>query len=378
MAMSASEPRLVSLQGQSASADADQALREALGEIQQALIEAGGAPWHLTEVILKAPEPARFHMARREIDLAWREVFGGFRPRITLRKTSEAGLTVLAQAQIPAATEQFPVWHGLDPIALAKEYSPRGQVASMQTVFDKWRRDGAVFRESQGALGIAYGNSPDETFDLFMPPRIEHPPLWIFIHGGYWQASCKEQHAQFASGMLRAGFAVAMPDYSLCPSAPLDGIGAQLQRFLDFMQRESDALGFDRNAIHLAGHSAGGHLAALAACNRFNPVRSSLLLSGLFELEPLTYLPMARILGLDQPGAAAALSPMRMPRPAGHIGIAAGGKESAEFKWQSAELAARWNAPEPLIMSGANHFDLLDGLNGGALLDFAIALARNA
>ena len=103
-------------------------------------------------------------------------------------------------------------------------------------------------------------------------------------------------------------------------------------------------------------------------------LRSVLLLSGLFDLEPLTLLPMGALLKLT-PASVAELSPLRMPAPAGvKVALAVGAGESDEFKRQSQAMAAAWRAPDPLIVPG-HHFAMLEGLNGGALLQLATSLA---
>jgi hypothetical protein len=38
-------------------------------------------------------------------------------------------------------------------------------------------------------------------------------------------------------------------------------------------------------------------------------------------------------------------------------------------------MASAWGGPEPLIVPG-HHFSMLEGLNGGALLELALSLAR--
>ena len=132
---------------------------------------------------------------------------------------------VRARAQIPQGASAEPVWHGLSRPELAREYSPRGQVADMSALFARWTADGAVFRHGRRDLDIAYGPSAFETLDVYRPNRDGLVPLWIFIHGGYWQASDKDQHAQYAAGMLDAGFAVANVNYGLCPDVLLARIG---------------------------------------------------------------------------------------------------------------------------------------------------------
>jgi arylformamidase len=205
---------------------------------------------------------------------------------------------------------------------------------------------------------------------------MERPPVWILVHGGYWQASDKVQHAQFAKGMLDAGYAVVMANYGLAPEIPLATIVQQVSQLLSYLVGEAENLSIDASRLHLAGHSAGAHIAALiAAEGKAETLRSVLLLSGLFELEPLTLLPMGALLKLTE-AAVAELSPARMPALAGvKLGLAVGAGESDEFKRQSQLMASAWGGPEPLIVPG-HHFSMLEGLNGGALLELALSLAR--
>ena len=107
------------------------------------------------------------------------------------------------------------------------------------------------------------------------------------------------------------------------------------------------------------------------------PIRSALLLSGLFDLKPLTYLPVGTLLGLADAAAVERMSPIQQKLRAGTgIAIALGKNESDEFKWQSAELGHVWNVAPPLLIDDANHFDLLNGLIEGELLNFARDVAR--
>jgi arylformamidase len=369
--MSASDIASLEVVATSAEADPVEALRDALATVLDGLIAAGCGPHHLLGMEWDALEPTTFHLSRHEVELAYREVFAGFRPPIRLRPGSAPGLTIRARfaaAKAPPDT----IVQGYTLPQLGRQYSPRLQ-ADMKALFRQWSRDGAAFRARHGGHDLAYGPSRFETLDLYLPAGAVRPPIWVFVHGGYWQASDKVQHAQFAQGMIEAGFAVAMPNYGLAPDVPLEQSTAQIVAALAFLAREADALGIDASRLHLCGHSAGGHLAAMAlSMPVVPPVASALLLSGLYDLEPLGHLPLGRLLGLDDSARAARLSPRRQPRPAvGRLGFSVGEGESDAFKWQSTVQADAWGAPEPLICAGAHHFSLLDGLNGGALLDLA-------
>ena len=81
---------------------------------------------------------------------------------------------------------------------------------------------------------------------------------------------------------------------------------------------------------------------------------------------------MGPILGLQDPEVCRANSPLfRAPRDHVRIAIAVGGAESDEFIRQSQNLAFQWKTEPAFILEGANHFTILDGLNGGPLLDWA-------
>jgi arylformamidase len=371
--MSDSEIREIEVAGQSAATEPRAALREALNALAANLAAAGGAPFHMIAMSWSAPDPAAFDPSRHDLDLTYREVFGGFRPPIAVERSPLGPFVVRARAQIPQGSSAEPVWHGLSRAELAREYSPRGQVADMSALFARWTADGAAFRRGRRDLDIAYGASAFETLDVYRPNREGLVPLWVFIHGGYWQASDKDQHAQYAAGMLDAGFAVANVNYGLCPDIPVARIAEQVRSALWFLAENADRFGVAADSMHIAGHSAGGHLAGMMVTDGAAPaLRSALLLSGLFDLTPLALLPVARIAGFATTEAVAALSPLtHRPRAGIKVAVAVGGAESDEFKWQSAELARQWDLAPPLVVAGANHFSLLDGLIAGSLLDYA-------
>ncbi|MDB5597168.1 MAG: alpha/beta hydrolase [Hyphomicrobiales bacterium] len=374
--MSPSDPRIVFAQGRSSHADPADALREGLSELLGALAREGATPGDIAGLTLTAPEPQGFHLSRREIDGAWREVCGGLRRPLRYARGGTE-LTLRAEAHVRQPIPALPVWRGMSVPEIARAYSPRQQ-ADMQGVFRRWNHDGALARAGQTGLDLAYGPSRDESLD-FVAARDPRAPVWVFLHGGYWQACTKDQHGQFAEGMLRHGFAFANLDYGLAPETPLTEIVLQVRRALTFLVGQADALGFDPARLHLAGHSAGAQLAGMAALDEKGPpVRSALLLSGVFDLAPIAHLPMGPMIGLEGDAMIRSLSPMSYPAPSARIGVALGGLETDEFKRQSREMAEAWGAPAPLVVAGRHHFDLLEDLRAESeLLDLALRTAAD-
>ena len=366
------------VRGASSVVDPVEALRLALSEAAKAMAGHGATPGDILAMTWTALRPATIHPAQPVVDLTLREIFGGIRPPIDLQFSDHDGVRVELQLRQPIAPSLDPVWRGLSMSELARTYSPRSTVSDMGAIFDAWRREGAAFRSTHLTAELAYGPSHGEALDLYLPKAATSAaPLWLFIHGGYWQAIDKEQNAHFAAGMFEAGYAVAMLNYTLAPFASLAEILAQTQRAITFLSREAKALGCNPDEIHISGHSAGGHLVAMiAAVPEGKLIRSCLPLSGIFDIEPLARLPMGRMLRLDTADEIARLSPQNFkPLPHVRIGVAVGGNESREFQRQSTDYAAHCGGAPCRIVAGKNHFDLLDGLNGGELLDFALEIA---
>jgi len=366
------------LTGRSEQDDPADALREALRAIAMQLGKAGAGPQHLTEMIWAAPDPAAVHPSRRAIDLAYREVFAGFRPKLLVTRAGVPGLVVTAHVALPGPPDPHQVWRTYSLQQLALQYSPRSQVADIGAVFEQWTRDGNTFRQNHRGLDLRYGRDDAARFDLYRPAEIARPPLAVFIHGGYWQAISKDQNAQFAAGLVRSGFAVANLDYGLCPETPLPQIVVQIRGALNMLRREADNLAVDGSRLLVIGHSAGAHLAAMLAADADSPpIASALLISGVFELKPLALLPMGPILGLTDAAIVRRNSPINFrPRPGCRVALALGARESDEFKRQSTDLAGVWRTEPPLIAADRNHFDILDRLVDGDVLQLALKLAK--
>ena len=129
---------------------------------------------------------------------------------------------------------------------------------------EKWALLAQNYREGMAGsdrarLDVGYGASERERLDLFMP--VDAPQgLAVFVHGGYWKAFDKSTWSHLAAGAVERGYAVAIPSYTLCPTATISEITAQIARAI------SQAAGMVPGPVHLAGHSAGGHLVARMAC----------------------------------------------------------------------------------------------------------------
>jgi len=101
-------------------------------------------------------------------------------------------------------------------------------------------------------------------------PRKKHTerlPVLIFIHGGNWNAGNKDTYGFFGRNFAKKSVVTVIPGYTLSPNASYDEMTKQIAEAVSWTKENIAEYGGDPSNIFLTGHSAGGHLAALAIMN---------------------------------------------------------------------------------------------------------------
>lgn len=227
-----------------------------------------------------------------------------------------------------------------------REYRPSTGVPDYLDILARWEREAQAYRAAAPAsLGVPYGDSPRQAMDIFLP---EGERLAMFIHGGWWRMLDRASFSHVARGLNAHGIAVAVVSHDLCPAVSIATIVEQIGRACLFLRRP----------LTVFGHSAGGHLAAMAAAT-LKEVVGGMAISGAFDLLPLLNVSENADWRLDA-ASARALSPIHLPPPALFDAIV-GERESSEFRRQSRALSQAWGARYEEVR-GANHFTVLDPL----------------
>ena len=221
-------------------------------------------------------------------------------------------------------------------------------------------------------LDIPFGPTLDETLDVF-PADTPNAPVFVFIHGGYWRALSSKDFSFVATGLQPLGITTVVVNYSLCPKVTIDEITRQARAAVAWTLRHIGEHGGDAAKVAVGGHSAGGHLSAMCLQARWaeeyglpaDPLAAGLLVSGIYDIEPLRHSYLQPQIQLDD-GIVRRNSPLFAVRAcATPILITWGADESAEFERQSTSLHAAWHAAgnraELLAQRGANHFTAIDG-----------------
>lgn len=258
---------------------------------------------------------------------------------------------------------------------LDRMYNNRALVPDNAEYLQRWAQQSDLARR-QGPceLDLRYGAGAAETLDVF-PAAQPGAPVLFFIHGGYWRALDKADHSFVAPAFTRDGACVVIPNYTLCPATTVPGIVMEMVRALAWTWRNISRFGGDPARITVAGHSAGGHLAAMmlachwAAHDAALPaalVRNALSVSGLHDLEPIMHTPFLQPSLQLTASQALQASPARLPPPSrGTLYAVAGAAESAEFPRQARLLQQAWGAERVPVceeLAGLHHFSVMDAL----------------
>ncbi len=266
------------------------------------------------------------------------------------------------------------LYRGMDRAALDAAYNNTAAVGTArreQYVAD-WMKRSDVIRRTPGArLDRRYGDGDRHRVDVFPCGRSAAPTL-VYIHGGYWQMNDKEPYAFLGEGLLPAGFNLAVIEYTLAPAVRLSEIVREVRGAVAWTIDHAKELGGDPARVFVSGHSAGGHLTAMAMTD--TRVAGGIAISGIYDLEPIRLNYLNDKLGLDV-AEADRNSPLRhLPSSSAPLVVTVGLGELPELIRQSEELADAWRRRglpgAYLPVARHDHFSILEELArpNGAIL----------
>ncbi len=255
---------------------------------------------------------------------------------------------------------------------LDEQYDPERTVANAGFYADLYERESYLLRsERKHSLNVAFGPTLAEHVDLY--PAGEDAPVLVYVHGGYWRARTSQEFGFVARGPGSRGVATVVPNYALCPEVTIDEIVRQTRAALAWAYKNARTFGGDPDRIHVAGHSAGGHLVAMLLTTDWEDdyglpadvIKGATVISGLFDLAPFPYTFLQPKLQLTWDQVRRNSPILHVPDSASPLFVAYGGDETDEFKRQSKDYLAAWKSRglqgEHLVLSGKNHYDVIDG-----------------
>ncbi len=263
-------------------------------------------------------------------------------------------------------------WRTWPQADLEHQYDARATVPDIAAELKAYRDASTPMYElTPSWRDVAYGSGPDETLDLFPVAGQPDAPLLVFIHGGYWRALHSQDSVFMAQQFTAHGVAVAAINYTLAPEATLAHIVRQCQCAVTWLLNDATQYGIAPQRTVLAGSSAGAHLAAMllapawqAECGLLpSSLQGGVLLSGLYDLEPVQRCLPNTWLNMSEPEAKA-LSPMHhLPDPRLPLYVAVAERDTGEFKRQSSDYADACSAQGNHVIwheaPQRNHFNIV-------------------
>ena len=202
---------------------------------------------------------------------------------------------------------------------------------------------------------IAYGPEPLQFGDLRLPKAPGPHPLAVVIHGGFWKAMYNLIHTgHMCTALAAAGIATWNVEYRRVgdPGGGWPGSFGDVAAAV----RHVRELPVDPERVVLVGHSAGGHLALLAA--REAPARAVVALAAVSDPSRMDHPAVSAFFGPEVPreGSPRRLLPLGLPQVLVH------GTEDATVPYalSTAYVEAAGGEAELVTLEGAGHFEPID------------------
>lgn len=119
---------------------------------------------------------------------------------------------------------------------------------------------------------ISYQKSANEKslqLNIFVPrkTKTDQLPVLLFVHGGNWNSGNKGLYGFFGRNFAKKGVITVIPSYTLSPDANYDQMTREIADAIKWVTANIESYGGNPEKLFVTGHSAGGHLVALATMN---------------------------------------------------------------------------------------------------------------
>lgn len=210
---------------------------------------------------------------------------------------------------------------------------------------------------------IAYGSEPEQIADIYLPAGT--PQGWaIAVHGGFWRPAYDRVHLrQTAAAVADAGSVSVLIEYRRNPGHPEQTVADVCRALRRLPELLSDTFSADLPVVW--GHSAGGHLALLAACREGNNVHSVVALAPVTNLKQADSENLGKGAVREFLGAPAAshpeFDPAQQSPPQCPVTLIHGVRDSLVPISQSRALHRLWGETATCIeLADTGHFEVID------------------
>ena len=122
----------------------------------------------------------------------------------------------------------------------------------------------SAFFDGETYEDIAFSDTGLE-LDVYVPegPSDTPYPVVVFFYGGSWQWGTRTDYPFVGMTLAKEGFVTVIPDYRKFPEVRFPGFVEDGAEALAWVRANITGYGGDPERVHVMGHSAGAHIAAL-------------------------------------------------------------------------------------------------------------------
>jgi arylformamidase len=253
------------------------------------------------------------------------------------------------------------------------QYNPRVSVPEFPELAKTKAAQARKVRDTANSwLNLRYGNSPRETLDIYAAEKAGGPVL-IYIHGGYWRSGNKEDNCNFVPTFTRRGVTVVLVEYDLCPQVTVTDIVRQTRSSIAWVYKNIVLYGGDPTKLFVSGHSAGGHLTAMALAHDWTKerlpadlIKGAVATSGVYDLDMVMEISVQEEVRMT-PEIAKQNNPfLNPPRVKCPLVVAVGGTEPKGWQQMSKDYfefcKQHGMKVEYLVEPDANHYTMSEHL----------------
>jgi len=115
-------------------------------------------------------------------------------------------------------------------------------------------------------LNLAYGNKPRQELNIYIPKQVKkNADVVVFFYGGRWQYGSKDEYGFVADALTSKGFIIVIADYRLYPQVDWREFVQDGASAYQWVVKNIKKYGGNPERVFVMGHSAGAHIAAMAA-----------------------------------------------------------------------------------------------------------------
>ncbi|KAL6264469.1 hypothetical protein P5V15_004576 [Pogonomyrmex californicus] len=145
-------------------------------------------------------------------------------------------------------------------------------------------------------LNVPYGPTERTKYDIYGTDLPDDSPIFVFIHGGYWQEFSKDLSGFSVPLFVQNKIKVITVEYDLCPDVKIGNIIAEIKLAVTQILKYATESG--SKCVVIAGHSAGAHLTAsllhddkwikdMTQQRYFALLKGIVLIGGIYKLQPI-------------------------------------------------------------------------------------------